>query len=64
MNKILKKIINAIYHDFISPHFLVVIFILTFFLSSHFLSDYNGGLPILLSIIITCALSFIFDKYL
>ncbi|EBH9038124.1 Uncharacterised protein [Salmonella enterica subsp. indica] len=64
MKKILKKIISAIYHDFISPHFLVVVFVLTFFLSYHFLSDYNGVLPILLSIIVTCAFSFIFDKYL
>ncbi|VEA03323.1 Uncharacterised protein [Salmonella enterica subsp. enterica serovar Sanjuan] len=64
MKKLLKMFFKEIYETFISPHILLAIFILVFYLSHVFLSDYNGGLPMLISIIVTLTLSWVFHKFL
>ncbi|EQT69384.1 hypothetical protein G842_02042 [Escherichia coli HVH 190 (4-3255514)] len=64
MKKLLKIIIINIYHDIISPHFQLAVFILTYALSYPFLSYYHAGLSFLLSIIVTCVFSLLFKKYL
>ncbi len=64
MKRILKAFLVEIYVSFISSHISLAVFILTFLLSCYFLSDYNAGIPFLLSIIVMCVFSWVFDKYL
>lgn len=63
MKKILKLVIMEIYEDFISPYIVIAVLALTFY-TSFPLSEYNGGLPCLLSIIVAIVFSWKFDKYL
>lgn len=63
MKKPLKSVIREIYHSFISPYIVIAVLALTFYIS-YPLSEYNGGLPCLLSIIVAIVFSWKFDKYL
>ncbi|EHM44231.1 hypothetical protein [Hafnia alvei] len=63
MKKPLKSVIRKIYHSFISPYIVIAVLALTFYIS-YPLSEYNGGLPCLLSIIVAIVFSWKFDKYL
>lgn len=63
MKKILKLAIIEIYEDFISPYIVIAVLALTFYIS-YPLSEYNGGLPCLLSIIVAIVFIWRFDKYL
>lgn len=63
MKKFLKFVIIEIYQIFISPCIVIAALALTFYIS-YPLSEYNGGLPYLLSIIVAIVFSWKFDKYL
>lgn len=56
MKRILKLVIREIYQEFISPYIVIAVFALTFYIS-YPLSEYNGGLPCLLSIIVATVFS-------